>query len=70
MSNDRTKYINIDWNFIKEQWDNKMTCMPFISLGDQIVIIMTKGLLGSKVNKPFKFSSKTSNAMEFIESHI
>ena len=37
---------------------------------DIIMRIFMKSLLCSKVDKPFNFFIKTSNAMEFIESDI
>ena len=43
-SHQKTKYININRHFIKEQLDSKMLCVPYISSRDQLADILTKGL--------------------------
>jgi transposase InsO family protein len=44
VQHDRTKHIEIDRHFIKEKLDSGLICTPFVSTGDQIADVFTKGL--------------------------
>ena len=47
MQHDRTKHVEVDKHFIKEKLDNGTICTPFVSIGNQLADILTKGLSGS-----------------------
>jgi len=44
VQHDRTKHVEIDRHFIKEKLESKEVCMPFVTLANQIVDVLTKGL--------------------------
>ena len=44
VQHDRTKYVNIDMHFIKENVRERLIYTPFVKTGDQIVNILTKGI--------------------------
>ena len=41
---DRTKHIEVDKHFIKENIEKGKICIPYIPTGQQVVDILTKGL--------------------------
>ena len=45
VQHDRNKYDEIDGHFIKERLDNGSICIPYIPSSQQVVDILTKGLL-------------------------
>ena len=47
VQHDRTKHVEIDRHFIKENLGNGNICTPFVKTGDQLADILTKGV-GSK----------------------
>ncbi|CAM8882627.1 unnamed protein product [Rhodiola kirilowii] len=47
VQHDRTKYIEVDRHFIKENLEAGIICIPFVSTKDQIADILTKGLFRS-----------------------
>lgn len=44
VKHDRTKHVEIDRHFIKEKLESGLLCMPYISTGEQLADIFTKGL--------------------------
>ena len=44
VQHDRTKYVEVDKHFIKEELDNGLICTPFVSTNNQISDILSKGL--------------------------
>ena len=49
---DRTKHVEIDRHFIKENMNSGVICTPFVKTGDQLADIFTKGV----GNRPFHFA--------------
>lgn len=47
---DRIKHVEIDWHFIKEKIDSKLTCTPFVSSKLQLDNIFTKGVKNPTFN--------------------
>ena len=47
VQHDRTKHVEVDRHFIKEKLDNGTICTPFVSTGNQLADVLTKGLSGS-----------------------
>ncbi|TYK14469.1 Cysteine-rich RLK (receptor-like protein kinase) 8 [Cucumis melo var. makuwa] len=45
IQHDRTKHVEIDWHFIKERLDSGSICILYIPLSQQVVDVLTKGLL-------------------------
>ena len=45
VQHDKTKHVEIDKHFIKEKLDDGSICISYISSSQQIVDILTKGLL-------------------------
>ena len=45
MQHDRTKHIEVDRHFIKEKLESGLICTLFVSSKDQLVDVLTKGLL-------------------------
>ncbi|TYJ97386.1 Beta-galactosidase [Cucumis melo var. makuwa] len=45
IQHDRTKYVEIDRHFIKERLDSRNICIPYIPSSQQVVDVLTKGLL-------------------------
>ncbi|TYK14988.1 conserved oligomeric Golgi complex subunit 3 [Cucumis melo var. makuwa] len=45
IQHDRTKHVEIDWDFIKERLDNGSICILYIPLSQQVADVLTKGLL-------------------------
>lgn len=45
MQHDRTKHIEIDRHFIKENLEVGVICVPFVSSKEQIADILSKGLM-------------------------
>ena len=43
IQHDRTKYIEIDWYFIKEKLDARIICMSYVRSVSQLIDISTKG---------------------------
>ena len=41
---DRTKHVEVDKHFIKENLDSGLVCMPYIPTTEQVADILTKGL--------------------------
>ncbi|KAA0049849.1 Copia protein [Cucumis melo var. makuwa] len=58
VQHDRTKHVEIDRHFIKERLDNGSICIPYIASSQQIVDVLTKGLL--KPNFTFVLASWAS----------
>ena len=48
---DRTKHVEIDQNFTKEKIENCLVCMTYISSGEHLADVLTKGLLGQQFQK-------------------
>ena len=44
MQHDRTKHVEVGRHFIKEKLDNGTICTPFVSFGNQLANVLTKGL--------------------------
>ena len=44
VQHDRTKHVEIDKHFIKEKIESGQICIPFVTSGEQLVDILTKGL--------------------------
>jgi len=44
VQHDRTKHIEVDRHFIKEQLQCGYICTPFMKTRDQLVDVLTKGL--------------------------
>ena len=42
---DRTKHVEVDNHFIKEKLENRLICMPYIPTTEQVVDVLTKGIL-------------------------
>ena len=53
VQHDRTKHVEVDRHFIKENLDSGLICTPFVTSSDQLAHILTNGLPGvvSKVTK-------------------
>ena len=47
VQHDRTKHVEVDRHFIKEKLDSGTICIPFVSTGNQLADVLTKGLSGS-----------------------
>lgn len=45
MQYDRTKHVEIDKHFIKEKFEDRAICMPYILTAQKIADILTKGLI-------------------------
>ncbi|KAA0035018.1 putative mitochondrial protein [Cucumis melo var. makuwa] len=45
VQHDRTKHVEVDWHFIKERLDNGSICIPYTPSSQQVVDVLTKGLL-------------------------
>ena len=50
VQHDKTKHMEIDQHFIKEKLDNGSICIPYIPLSQQVVDVLTKGLLRKSFN--------------------
>ena len=44
VQHDRTKHVEIDRHFIKEKLESGVICIPFITIGQQIIDVLTKSL--------------------------
>ena len=44
VQHDRTKHVEIDRHFIKENITSGVICTPFVKTGDQLADIFTKGV--------------------------
>lgn len=44
VQHDRTKYIEVDRHFIKEKLDSGLICTPYVTSGNQLADVLTKGL--------------------------
>lgn len=44
VQHDRTKHVEVDRHFIKENLDAGIICIPFVGTADQTADILTKGL--------------------------
>ncbi|KAE8735933.1 Calcium-dependent lipid-binding family protein isoform 3 [Hibiscus syriacus] len=44
VQHDNTKHVEMDRHFIKEKLDSGLICTPYVSTGDQVADILTKGL--------------------------
>ncbi|WVZ24536.1 hypothetical protein V8G54_003080 [Vigna mungo] len=44
VQHDRNKHIEVDRHFIKEKLDSGMICTPYVSIQNQLAVILTKGL--------------------------
>ena len=44
VQHDRTKHVEIDKHFIKEKIESGQICIPFVTSGEQLADILTKGL--------------------------
>ena len=44
VQHDRTKHVEIDRHFIKENLDNGIICIPYVSSSSQVADVLTKGL--------------------------
>ncbi|GMI89878.1 hypothetical protein HRI_002657100 [Hibiscus trionum] len=51
VQHDRTKHVEVDRHFIKEKLDSGLICTPYVTTGNQIADILTKGLLGKDFQK-------------------
>ncbi|KAE8669914.1 Long chain base biosynthesis protein 1 [Hibiscus syriacus] len=51
VQHDRTKHIEVDRHFIKEKLDNGLICTPYVTIGNQVADILTKGLPGKDYQK-------------------
>ena len=47
VQHDRTKHVEVDKHFIKEKLDSGRIYTPFVSTGNQVADVLTKGLSGS-----------------------
>ena len=47
MQHDRTKHVEVEKHFIKENLDSGRIYTPFVSIGNQLANVLTKGLTGS-----------------------
>ena len=45
MQHDKTKHVEMDHHFIKEKLETGVTCLLFVLTTQQIVDILTKGLM-------------------------
>ena len=48
---DRTKHVEIDKFFIKENVDSGLVCMPYLPTSEQVADLLTKGLQRGQFNK-------------------
>lgn len=46
VQHDRTKHVEVDRQFVKEKLDGGLIRTPFMSTGNQLADLLTKGLLG------------------------
>ncbi|GMJ03495.1 cysteine-rich RLK (RECEPTOR-like protein kinase) 8 [Hibiscus trionum] len=44
VQHDRTKHVEVDRHFIKEKLDSGLICTPYVTTGNQVADILTKGL--------------------------
>ena len=44
IQHDRTKHVEIDKHFIKENLNNRTICTPFVKSCDQLADVLTKGV--------------------------
>jgi hypothetical protein len=44
VQHDRTKHVEVDRHFIKENLEGKIICFPFVKSEDQLVDILTKAV--------------------------
>ncbi|KAL6223503.1 hypothetical protein ACLB2K_006888 [Fragaria x ananassa] len=44
IQHDRTKHVEVDRHFIKENLDRKIICFPFVYTEDQLADVLTKGV--------------------------
>ena len=51
VQHDRTKHVEIDRHFIKENLNSGKICTPFVKSGEQLADVLTKGL----ACRPFHF---------------
>ena len=47
VQHDRTKHVEVDRHLVKEKLDNGTICTLFVSTGNQVADVLTKGLSGS-----------------------
>ena len=50
VQHDKTKHIEVDRHFIKENLDGGLICMPYIPTIEQLVDVFTKGLRKGQFN--------------------
>ena len=48
VQHDKTKHIEVDRHFIKEKLDNGVICIPYVTSGNQLADMFTKGLNGKQ----------------------
>ena len=51
VQHDRTKHIEIDRHFIKENLDSGLICTPYVRTGHQLVDVLTKRLCSNVFHK-------------------
>lgn len=44
VQHDRTKHVEVDWHFIKENLEEQIICFPFVKSEDQLADILTKAV--------------------------
>ena len=44
VQHDRTKHVEVDWHFIKQNLEAKIIWFPFVKSEDQLVDILTKAV--------------------------
>jgi hypothetical protein len=47
IQHDRTKYVEIEWHFIKEKHQEGIICTPYVKTGEQLEDMLTKGVSSS-----------------------
>lgn len=51
VQHDRTKHVEIDRHFIKEKLESGLLCMPYVSSGEQLADVLTKGLSSTSLQR-------------------